>query len=139
MDINNIITPKQHKEHCFKNIEFCGGAICDEVGLGKTLSIISHLVFKLKHDMLKFSNYKKEMNDLNISSGVKITSLDYGKFKSRGFYEGIIITKVNNKPVYTPKELVEILNNTEDGVLLEVVHENGKKNVKKTVNKTVYI
>ena len=62
--INSIITPKEHKEKCFKNIEFCGGAICDEVGLGKTLSIISHLVFKLKHDMLKCSNYKKEMNNL---------------------------------------------------------------------------
>ena len=62
--IEHIITPKEYKEKYMKNIEFCGGAICDEVGLGKTLSIISHLVVKLKHDMLKYSNYKKEMYNL---------------------------------------------------------------------------
>jgi len=62
--VDSIITTEQHKDKYIKNIEFCGGAICDEVGLGKTLSIISHLVLKLKHDMLKFSNYKTEINNL---------------------------------------------------------------------------
>ena len=62
--IENIITPKQYKDMYIKNIEFCGGAICDEVGLGKTLSIISHLVLKLNHDMTKYSNYKTEMRSL---------------------------------------------------------------------------
>jgi SNF2 family DNA or RNA helicase len=62
--IDSIITPKDYKAKYTKNIEFCGGAICDEVGLGKTLSIISHLVLKLKHDMLKYDTYTKEMNVL---------------------------------------------------------------------------
>jgi SNF2 family DNA or RNA helicase len=62
--IENIITPKEYKNKYIKNIEFCGGAICDEVGLGKTLSIISHLVLKIKHDMFKYSHYKTEMNNL---------------------------------------------------------------------------
>jgi len=62
--IENIITPKEYKNKYIKNIEFCGGAICDEVGLGKTLSIISHLVLKLKHDMFKYSHYKTEMNNI---------------------------------------------------------------------------
>ena len=86
--IDKIITPKEYKDTYIKNIEFCGGAICDEVGLGKTLSIISHLVLKLKHDMLKYSTYKTEINNvLNIlttsptyfdSTNVFIDPLDKG-------------------------------------------------------------
>ena len=62
--IDNILKPSDYKTNYNKKIEFCGGAICDEVGLGKTLTIISHLVIKLKHDMLKYNNYKKEVNEL---------------------------------------------------------------------------
>jgi Do/DeqQ family serine protease len=69
----------------------------------------------------------KEMKAKGLNSGVKIKSLDYGKFKNRGFYEGVIITKVNNKAIHKAEDLVTILNQTKDGVLLEVVHENGKK------------
>ena len=61
--IEDIIKPKEYKDKYNKQINFCGGAICDEVGLGKTLTIISHLVIKLKHDMLKYYNYKKDIND----------------------------------------------------------------------------
>ena len=61
-NIINKILPKDDyiKEHS-KPIELCGGVICDEVGLGKTLSIISHLVVKLKDDMKKYKTYKTEM------------------------------------------------------------------------------
>ncbi len=69
----------------------------------------------------------KEKKELKIESGVKIERLDFGKFKSRGFYEGIVITKVNNKPIQSAEELVNILNNSKDGVLLEVIHKDGNK------------
>ena len=46
--IEDIIKPKEYKNKYNKKINFCGGAICDEVGLGKTLTIISHLVIKIK-------------------------------------------------------------------------------------------
>lgn len=69
----------------------------------------------------------KDKKEFDITSGVKIKSLDYGKFKNRGFYEGIIITKVNNKPITSVEEFVNLLNTSKDGVLLEVVHKNGKK------------
>ena len=49
--IEDIIKPKEYKNKYNKKINFCGGAICDEVGLGKTLTIISHLVIKFK-DMI---------------------------------------------------------------------------------------
>ena len=62
--VESILKPDVYKKKYIKKIAFCGGAICDEVGLGKTLTIISHLVIKLKHDMLNYNNYKKEVNDL---------------------------------------------------------------------------
>lgn len=69
----------------------------------------------------------KEKKELGIDHGVKLERLDFGKFKSRGFYEGIVITKVNNKPIHSAEELVDILKSGKDGVLLEVIHKNGKK------------
>ena len=47
-----------------KDIHFNGGVICDEVGLGKTLSIISHLVVKMQNDMEKYGEYKRDMKSV---------------------------------------------------------------------------
>ena len=64
-------------------VPLCGGALCDEVGLGKTLSVISTLIVKMKHDMMKYSYYKSAMTELfcqldeNISSNY-IDPLDAG-------------------------------------------------------------
>ena len=62
--VNNIITKEEYVKTNTQNIQLCGGALCDEVGLGKTLSIISHLIVKMKNDMLKYSRYKSRMADL---------------------------------------------------------------------------
>lgn len=62
--IDNIYTYEDYYNKYQENIEFCGGVLCDEVGLGKTLSIISHLIVKFKNDMLKYSRYKARLNDL---------------------------------------------------------------------------
>ncbi|MCB0479206.1 MAG: Do family serine endopeptidase [Crocinitomicaceae bacterium] len=69
----------------------------------------------------------KEKKDLGIDYGIKIERLDFGKFKSRGFYEGIVISKVNNKPIESVEEFVNILNSEKDGILLEVIHTDGRK------------
>jgi len=62
--IENIITDEEYFKKHQQNIELCGGALCDEVGLGKTLSIISYLIMKMKNDMLKYSRFKARMADL---------------------------------------------------------------------------
>ena len=64
-DIINSILPKDEyiRDHS-KPIKLCGGAICDEVGLGKTLSMISHLVVKMKDDTDKYNNYQHKMSSL---------------------------------------------------------------------------
>lgn len=69
----------------------------------------------------------KEKKELNISNGVKITSLNAGKLKSLGLKEGMIITKLNNEPIETVEQLTNKLNGADNGVLLEVMTESGRK------------
>lgn len=69
----------------------------------------------------------KDKEELGIENGVKISSIMAGKLKSLGLYDGIVITKANNKAITSVEELVEILNRTNSGILLEVITESGKK------------
>jgi Do/DeqQ family serine protease len=69
----------------------------------------------------------KEKKELNISYGVKVSSIGTGKLKSIGLKEGTIITKVNNEPVETVEQLTSKLNGINRGILLEVMSESGKR------------
>lgn len=69
----------------------------------------------------------KEKKELNISYGVKISTIGTGKLKSIGLKEGTIITKVNNEPVETVEQLTTKLNGINRGILLEVMSESGKR------------
>jgi len=62
--IKNILPHDEYIRQHSKPIQMCGGAICDEVGLGKTLSIITHLVVKMKDDMEKYATYQTKMESL---------------------------------------------------------------------------
>lgn len=71
---------------------------------------------------------KEEMKDLNITHGVKITSISTGKLRSVGLSKGIIITKVNNEKINSVEQLTGLLKDkNQNGVLLEVMTESGKK------------
>ena len=69
----------------------------------------------------------KEKKELNITTGVKIGSLNPGKLKALGLQEGMIITKVNNEPVNSVEQITDKLNNGNSGILLEVLTQSGKK------------
>lgn len=69
----------------------------------------------------------KEKKELNISSGVKVKTLEPGKLRSLGLQEGMVISKFNQEPVDSPEDLTSKLNNYKGGVLLEVILETGKK------------
>ena len=69
----------------------------------------------------------KQKQELNIRSGVEIESLTAGKLKSAGLQEGMIITKINNKPVASAEELTNKLRGSNGGVLLEVMTRSGVK------------
>jgi len=64
---------------------------------------------------------------LNITYGVKISSINAGKLKSIGLSEGMIIIKVNNEAVESVEQLTTKLNGVNKGILLEVLTETGKK------------
>ncbi len=69
----------------------------------------------------------KEKKSLNITYGVKITSLKPGKLMSLGLQKGIIVTKINNEPVRTVDQLTSKLNESNSGILLEIMTSSGKK------------
>ena len=69
----------------------------------------------------------QELKALNLTSGVKVTSVNGGKFRSAGIREGFIITSVDQVPVKTPAELEKMLTGKRGGVLVEGVYANGKR------------
>ncbi|KOY88177.1 hypothetical protein AD998_11985 [bacterium 336/3] len=62
---------------------------------------------------------------LGITGGVKVVELGDGKLsKNTNMREGCIITKVDRKPVKNVAELQKILENAQDGVMIEGVYED---------------
>ena len=70
---------------------------------------------------------ESEREALNIDYGVKIESITAGKLKSLGLKEGIIITKINNEAVRSVNQLATKLNESNSGILLEIMSESGKR------------
>jgi serine protease Do len=70
---------------------------------------------------------EKEKRSKGIQDGVKVVSVKPGKFAQVGIKEGFIITSVNKTPVNSVKELEEILENTEGGVIIEGLDLSGSK------------
>ena len=58
---------------------------------------------------------------------MKVASIGPGKLRSAGIKEGIIILKVDQKPVLSPEELVRLLNTKKGGILIEGITANGGK------------
>ncbi|MGR6088431.1 MAG: Do family serine endopeptidase [Arcticibacter sp.] len=70
---------------------------------------------------------REEGAKLGIRSGVKISKLDSGKLRNAGIREGFIIQSIDNRPVSTPDDIVNILNSKKGGVLIEGVYPNGTR------------
>lgn len=70
---------------------------------------------------------KKELKQLKINNGVKIDQLLNGKLRRVGVREGYIITKVNHKAVSSLEEFTEAINKSKNGILLEGIYENGRR------------
>ncbi len=69
----------------------------------------------------------KEKRSLGVSSGLKVTSVTPGKFMKVGIQEGFVLTSINKKPVNSVKDIAEILKDTEGGVIIEGVDQNGSR------------
>ncbi len=69
----------------------------------------------------------KEKRSLGIRNGLRVKSVAPGKFMKVGIKEGFILTSVNKKPVSSVKDIADILENTEGGVIIEGVDRNGSR------------
>ncbi len=69
----------------------------------------------------------KEKKELNTDYGVKIKTISNGKLQAHGLKEGMIITKINNETVNSVEQLTTKLNKSNQGVLLEILTESGRK------------
>ena len=68
---------------------------------------------------------KQILAKLRLRGGVQVVDLGKGKFKDAGVRKGLIITHINQTPVATLKEALEIINNARRGMLIEGVYSNG--------------
>jgi serine protease Do len=70
---------------------------------------------------------EKEKQDLGISCGIRIAQLQTGKLKSLGLKEGLVISKLNNRPVCSVEDFMIILGEEQDGLLMELVISRNRK------------
>jgi len=85
----------------------------------------NEVIKKLGVQLIELS--QKELKNLNLTNGVKVSQLYNGKLRSIGINEGFIITKINHQKVNSIKEISSALSNIKGGVLLEGQYENGRK------------
>jgi S1-C subfamily serine protease len=65
----------------------------------------------------------KEKEKAKIDGGVKVSKLYPGKLRSStNMKEGFIITKINRKPVHSARQLAQMLEAEEGGILIEGVY-----------------
>ncbi len=69
----------------------------------------------------------EELKALKLENGVKVTTVNGGKFRSTGIKEGFIITRIDQEPVRTPADLEHLLTSKRGGVLVEGVYPNGQR------------
>ena len=69
----------------------------------------------------------REKQALGIRNGVKVKSVKPGKLMKVGVKEGFILTSVNKKPVGSVKDITDILKNSEGGIIIEGVDQNGSR------------
>jgi Do/DeqQ family serine protease len=114
--IRNENGKKQAKEIVLRNKEGDTDLIVKEEiqnnhALGATFDVLS----------------EKERKSLGITYGVKIKSINAGKLKSLGLTEGVIVTKINNETVESIEQLTSKLNDSNRGILLEIMTPSGRK------------
>ena len=65
------------------------------------------------------------LKKLKLRHGVQIVKLEKGKFKLTGIKEDFVITHINQVPVSSPGDLVQIISKARRSVLVEGVYPNG--------------
>ena len=69
---------------------------------------------------------KETLEKFGLKNGVQIVELGSGKLKDAGAVEGFIILYVNDQPVKTPQEVVEIVKKSKRSVFVEGITPSGR-------------
>jgi serine protease Do len=77
----------------------------------------------------EFSTLSEAGKDqFEITHGVVVESLSDGKLREAGVPEGFVITRIDNRNIYTPADVFRVFQNKEEGgVLLEGINPNGSR------------
>lgn len=70
---------------------------------------------------------KETLEKLGLSNGVEVVSIGPGKMQESGAAEGLVITYVNDQPVKTPQDVVDIAKVARRSVYIEGVTASGRK------------
>lgn len=70
---------------------------------------------------------KDELRKLGLQFGVKVTSVDAGKFRGAGIKKDFIITSIDRKAIRTVEDINNTLNNKKGGILIEGIYPNGMR------------
>lgn len=65
------------------------------------------------------------LETLKLKGGVEVVSVEKGKFKDAGIQKGLVITHINQMPVTSVKEALEVIKGAKRGFLVEGVYRNG--------------
>ena len=75
-----------------------------------------------------FGNPSPEiLSQFELEGGAQLLELGDGKWKKAGLQEGFIITSIDKIPVQNAKELEEMMQNKEGGILIEGISADGEK------------
>ena len=69
---------------------------------------------------------KEILEKLGLKSGVEIVDLGPGKMKDAGATEGFIIQYVNDQPVKTPQDVIDIVKKSKRAVFVQGVTPSGQ-------------
>lgn len=69
----------------------------------------------------------REKRSLGIRNGLKVKEVKPGKFQKVGIEKGFILTSVNKRPVGSVKDIADILEQSEGGVIIEGMDKNGSR------------
>jgi serine protease Do len=70
---------------------------------------------------------EREKRTMGLKNGMKVTEVRSGKFMKVGIKEGFVLISVNKRPVNSVKEIAEILEDAEGGVIIEGVDRTGSR------------
>ena len=69
---------------------------------------------------------KETLDKLGIRNGVEIVELGPGKLQEAGATEGFVIQYVNDQPVRTPQDVIDLVKKSKRAVFIEGITPSGR-------------